>query len=98
MGLELYDRSGKPMTSEEYSVKHRDMNYKVVEQTELPNGKWVSTVWLGMDHRCGEGPPIIFETLVFPSKDGPLIEEDGERYETESEAQAGHKRYCEQYS
>lgn len=46
----------------------------------------VSTVFLGIDHRFGEGPPLIFETMVFG---GPL---DGEtdRYSTYDEAEAGH--------
>lgn len=26
---------------------------------------WVSTVFLGLDHRHGDGPPLIFETMVF---------------------------------
>lgn len=25
----------------------------------------VSTVFLGRDHGCGEGPPILFETMIF---------------------------------
>lgn len=29
-------------------------------------GEWqVSTVFLGLDHRWGEGPPILWETMVF---------------------------------
>jgi hypothetical protein len=46
----------------------------------------ISTVFLGLDHQFGEGPPILFETLVFG---GPL---DGEceRYYTFEEADAGH--------
>jgi len=47
----------------------------------------VSTVFLGLDHNIlGEGPPKLFETLVFG---GPL---DGEmvRYSTWDEAVEGH--------
>lgn len=25
-------------------------------------------VWLGLDHRYGEGSPLIFETMVFPEQ------------------------------
>src|SRR4051812_32688202 len=33
-------------------------------------GHWVSTVFLGIDHRFGEkGPPLLFETIVFPNDD-----------------------------
>lgn len=28
---------------------------------------WVSTIFLGLDHNLGmEGPPVVFETMVFP--------------------------------
>ena len=48
----------------------------------------VSTVFLGIDHSFGGGPPLLYETLVFG---GPL---DGEmeRYSTLQEAEAGHQR------
>ena len=30
-------------------------------------GGWeVSTVFLGLDHQFGHGPPLLFETMVFP--------------------------------
>ncbi len=50
----------------------------------------VSTVFLGLDHQFGDGPPLIFETLVL---DGKL---DGEidRYSTWDEAAAGHVAMC----
>jgi len=47
----------------------------------------VSTVFLGLNHRhWGEGPPILFETMVFPECDYC------ERYSTWKEAVAGHAR------
>lgn len=46
----------------------------------------VSTVFLGLDHQFGEGPPLLFETMVFG---GPLDEEQ-RRYTTWAEAEAGH--------
>jgi hypothetical protein len=47
----------------------------------------VSTVFLGIDHRLlGDGPPLIFETLVFG---GPLADEM-DRYSTWEESEAGH--------
>ena len=47
----------------------------------------VSTVFLGLDHRfSGEGPPILFETLVFG---GPMADEM-DRYCTWDEAVKGH--------
>ena len=46
----------------------------------------VSTVFLGLDHNWGDGPPIVFETLVFG---GPHDGEE-ERYATWEEAERGH--------
>jgi len=51
----------------------------------------VSTVFLGLDHSFGSGPPLLFETMVFGSK-----EDIQERYSTWDEALAGHKRILEE--
>lgn len=62
-----------------------------VAYTELAGGiVYVSTVFLGLDHRYfGRGPPILFETMVFG-----LTMEDGDmqwRYSSWDDAEAGHK-------
>ena len=51
----------------------------------------VSTVFLGLNHSFGEGPPVLWETLVFG---GPL---DGEmdRYTSREDAEAGHAAMVE---
>ncbi len=72
-----------------WGEKFKDPAYKRVAATTLPDGKWISTVWMGMDHSFGDGPPLIFETMVFPSE-GDLGDLDCERYSTEAEAAAGH--------
>jgi hypothetical protein len=56
---------------------------------------WVSTVFLGLDHRVpiGNGPPLLYETLVFGLPRGKEIME---RHSTRSEAIVGHKRVVEQ--
>jgi len=36
-------------------------------------GTYISTVFLGIDHSFGDGPPVLFETMVF---DWPGHEED----------------------
>lgn len=89
-----YRRDGTPYPNTqagtlEWAKDHSNLQYKRVAETMLPNGKWVSTVWLGLDHSFGDGPPLIFETMVFASKDD-LQEEDCERYSTEAQAIAGH--------
>jgi len=57
---------------------------------------WISTVFLGLDHQFGKGPPLLFETMVFErgkkTNMGALLELDGEqwRYPTWDDAEAGH--------
>jgi hypothetical protein len=66
-----YDRQGNAMTLMEWSRRlESGINNRRVAEDWLPNGYWVSTVWLGLDHSFGSGPPVIFETMVFPASDG----------------------------
>jgi hypothetical protein len=51
----------------------------------------VSTVWLGINHRWGPGPPLIFETMIF----GGEHDQGCMRYATEEQAEAGHARVME---
>src|SRR5207302_1475197 len=45
-----------------------------VAWTRLSDGKIVSTVWEGLDHRLrGTGPPLIFETAVFAEHKEPFV-------------------------
>src|SRR5262249_41846496 len=44
---------------------HSDMEYRRVAHDDLPDGSYLSTVWLGLDHGHGLGPPLIFETMRF---------------------------------
>ncbi len=59
----------------------------------LIDGVEVSTVFLGLDHRFSNGPPLLFETVVF----GPENEEC-DRYSTWEEAEAGHREMCRMVS
>lgn len=63
----------------------------VVAKTHLPGDIEVSTVFLGLDHNWGDGPPLLFETMVFG---GPLDQEQ-ERWSTWDEAEAGHRATVE---
>lgn len=93
-----YLRSGEPCDMETWCELFENPKYKVVRQTELPNGFFVSTVWLGLDHNFyGRGPPLIFETMVFTSK-APMSESlDQERYPSELEAREGHDEMVEKW-
>lgn len=61
-------------------------------QVSYPDWKaWaadVSTVFLSVDHQWGEGPPVLFETMIFG---GPHADWT-DRYSTWDEAVAGHER------
>lgn len=56
----------------------------------------VSTVWLGGGRAFGEGPPLIFETMVFRDPDGEFeaLDEFSRRYWTREQAVAGHAAVC----
>lgn len=57
-----------------------------VALTELPDGIRVSTVFLGLDYSFGDGPPLLFETMIFGGKHSDYVD----RYSTWQQAEAGH--------
>ena len=93
--IRTYDRKGIPISIDEWHSRLE--SERRVAETTLPDGKWVSTVWLGLDHRHGDGPPLIFETMVFPSN-GEWGDLDCERYSTEGQAVAGQAAMVEKWS
>jgi len=74
-----------------------EINNRKVKETTLKDGKWVSTVFLGIDHGFGEGKPLIFETMVFPKK-GDYGDLYYERYSTEEEAIKGHDKIVKKFN
>jgi hypothetical protein len=88
--VRYYSRAGEPMTFDEWveAFESRTLGDNGVAVDELEDGAYISTVWLGLDHSFGGPVPLIFETMVFG---GP---HDGfcERYATEEQARAGHRR------
>ena len=51
----------------------------------------VSTVFLALNHAHEDGPPVLYETLVFGGEmDGECV-----RYHTWAEAEAGHRAMVE---
>lgn len=92
-----YDKDGRKLGLFEWAKLMENFEYKVIKQDTLPDGKWVSTVWLGNDHNfSGKGPILIFETMVF-SRKGGYNELDMDRYSTLEEAKAGHEKMVEKY-
>lgn len=66
-------------------------NERHVAVTQLNDGVYVSTVFLGVDHSVFGNRPILFETLVF----GGQLDGEMDRYFTWEEAEAGHAAMVE---
>ena len=84
----FFDRAGKPMDGMDWAAKFEDMSDRRSARTEV-KGFAVSTIWLGLDHRYGDGPPLIYETQVF-GLDG--VAQNTWRYATEEAALSKHKK------
>lgn len=90
----FYDRSGVPLDGDDIALWTDLManTNRRVALTKITGGNppevWsVSTVHLGLDHSYGDGPPLIFESMIFDA-DGIGNEQD--RYSTEEQAREGH--------
>ncbi len=90
MSSSYYDWDGNPVSMTEWARIH-SARIRVAQDTNVAGSADVSTVYLGINHRFGDGPPLIFETMVFG---GPLDQEQ-ERYSTEAQARAGHAKWVE---
>lgn len=62
---------------------------RVVRQEKV-NGAAISTVFLGIDHSYGDGPPILFETMIF----GGEHNDYQDRCSTWKQAEAMHETAC----
>lgn len=83
MSERYFDRDGAPISLLEWGQK-LEHNRQVADTTV--GSVRVSTVWLGLNHNWGDGPPLIFETMVFEGPDDGWLD----RYATLEEAEAGH--------
>ena len=64
---------------------------RIVAKTTIGNAD-VSTVFLGLDHQFGNnGPPLLFETMVFGGK----LDQEQDRCTTWEEAEKMHEAMCE---
>jgi hypothetical protein len=88
------DHKPVPATIKQWGKFRREKDGRRVVLTQLPDC-WVSTVFLGMDHGYGEGPPVLFETMAFKGQyaDGTVneVEDSTDRYATWDDAVAGHE-------
>lgn len=87
---DFYDRAGRRLTLRQWAELCEDRDYVRLARDEVGRAPLVvSTIWLGTNHRwVGDGPPIIYETMVFgPWNYGEL---GADRYAHEDLALAGH--------
>lgn len=63
-------------------------NRRVAE--DIIDGIKVSTIFLGIDHAFGGGPPVLWETMVFGSNS-----EYQDRYTSHEDALVGHAKACD---
>ena len=68
-----------------------------VKRDVLADGRVVSTVRLPLDHSFGNGPPLWYETMVFPSEEN-FMDSECHRYTTKDQAEAGHSKVVERLS
>lgn len=87
MDIQFYDQAGLPIDIAEFEALWRIADYRIIDKTAVADDVEVSTVWLGIDHGWHrDGPPVIFETMVF----GGELDGDMWRYSTRQEAVDGH--------
>lgn len=67
---------------------------KIVIRSYAPD-VMVSTVFLALDHGFGDGPPVLWETMVFC--DGTCRDRDSARYTSRYSALRGHVRMCKSW-
>lgn len=90
--MTYYNRDGTLADSADWALfsdsDRRVAQTLVTDRVDPSRSFNVSTVFLGIDHSFGEGPPLIFESMAFPvgSWDDLLCE----RYSTEAQARVGH--------
>jgi len=87
----ILDANGEPVPCEDLFTWGRWMQTadRHVAHTHFGDVR-VSTVFLGLDHSFGDGPPVLWESMVFG---GPLDQEQ-RRYTSRADADAGHTALC----
>lgn len=92
--MDFYSPDGLPIDLFEFERLYADpavwrvARSKVTDAADPTKSFDVSTVWLGLDYSFGNGPPVIFETMVFA--EGESGERDSMRYSTRQQAKDGH--------
>lgn len=64
----IEDEDGVPAFMEWALWFEKARDLRIIRQEEV-GPIWISTVFLGLDHNYFDGPPLLFETMVFGPRD-----------------------------
>jgi hypothetical protein len=93
----ILDEAGNPVAEPDIITWARwfERHNRVVMQTAFKDqGIAVSTVFLGLNHQFGDGPPLLWETMVFDNLPS-FAESYCDRYSSLEEAKKGHQKAVE---
>lgn len=83
----VLDKNGTPraVDATEWGAFFGDIDNRRVALDKVGRVE-VSTIFLGLDHGYGEGPPVLFESMIFGGK----LDGEVQRYRTIDAARKGH--------
>jgi hypothetical protein len=85
----VLDGKGKPVVENDslkFHLWYKDSEFQRTIIWQEFDDVVISTIFLGINHQFGCGPPLLYETMVF----GGRLDGTQQRYETELEAVEGH--------
>lgn len=89
---DFYGFDGRPISDmHEWGEERRRHQRVALYETDAVT---ISTVFLGLDHQYGDGPPLIFETMIF---EAGTLDQECWRYSTVEEARIGHEAAIERW-
>ena len=89
-------KDGKPVPVDGFDVEfakwYEDFSNRQTARTEVQDPRdgtkvLISTVFLALDHGWDDGPPVLWETMIF----GGSLDGEQWRYRSEAEARVGHE-------
>lgn len=84
----------QPASLDEWARFTSALGGRRIDSTEVGDFE-VSTVFLGIDHQFGDGPPLLFETMIFAKVVDSPLDQRCWRWSTRDQAVAGHARVVE---
>lgn len=82
-------RDGTETDAATWASKQADAAYVQVVKTHISDGRWISTIWVGI-------APTPFETVVFDDAEQRGI--DRAHYDSEDAARRGHDAFVAKWS